>query len=166
MAVFLILCALCTAHALYYYPQLPERVAMHFGASGAPDAWSTRTEMLAIYLGTVIFTAGVFLGLGFGMKKLPDWAINIPGKDYWLSPDQRDKTLDIMLHWLLWLGSLTMVLLLDVFHQTIRVNLGKTAALEHPLLSTAVYLVLVIVWCIAVFRKFGRVNIISAQQHP
>lgn len=159
IAVFLVLCAVCTAHALYYYPQLPERVAQHFGKSGAPDGWSTKSELLTVYLGTVLFSAAVFLGLGAAMRKLPDWAVNIPNKEYWLSPSQRDKTLDSMLHWLLWLGSLTMVLLLDVFHQTIRVNLGKTDTLDHPLISLSIYLALVTAWCIAVFRKFGKSNI-------
>lgn len=47
-----VLCAglmvLLAVQALYYYPQLPERMASHFGADGRPNGWTTREGFFGI----------------------------------------------------------------------------------------------------------------------
>lgn len=158
--VFLLIWALCTAHALYYYPKLPDRVAQHFGSSGEPDAWGSKMEFVIIYMATVFFTAGIFLGIGLALPKIPNWAINIPNKDYWLSsPQRRKQTFDSMVPQLLWIGSLTLVYMLDIFHQAFQVQLGRAASLDHGLISTVVYLGLIIIWSVALVRQFSKKNI-------
>ncbi len=152
--VLLVLCAACVGHALHYYPQLPERMASHFDSSGEPDGWSSKTEFITVYLGTAGFTAALFLGSGLLMKKLPDKAMNLPRKDYWLAPGRRKHTLMDISTRLTWLASLTVLLLIDTFHQTIMVNLGQAETLKHPWLSLGLYTALVIVWIIALLKKY------------
>ncbi|MBL7076616.1 MAG: DUF1648 domain-containing protein [Kiritimatiellae bacterium] len=156
IALFLLLCVACLAHGLYYYPRLPAEVAHHFGASGQPDAWGSKEHFLVVYLVTVAVMAATFLGLGLAMPKIPNSAINLPNKEYWLAPERRRQTLDYMLPRLLWLGSLTMVLLLDIFHQSFQVHLGKATSLPHVWYSMVAYLIATAVWCIAVYRRFGK----------
>jgi len=152
--VLLVLCAVCVGHALHYYPQLPERIASHFGSSGEPDGWSSKTEFITVYLGTAGFTVALFLGAGLLMKKVPDKAINMPRKDYWLAPERREQTLADVSARLTWLASLTVLLLIDTFHQTIMVNLGQADTLTHPWLSLGLYAALFIVWIITMLKKY------------
>jgi len=157
-SVFITLCILCAAHAVYYYPQLPEVMAGHFGESGQADGWSAKTDLTAMYFITILFNAAVFMGLGSAIRKLPNWTINIPNRDYWLTGDKREKTLQTMSNWLLWVGSLTMLLFLDMYHQLVRVNLRMAPALEHHWISIGAYLFLLGLWSVLILGKFRRID--------
>ena len=154
--VFVILCAACVAHALYYYPLLPEKVATHFGPSGRPDAWGGKMQFFIVYLVTVGVMAAIFLGLGLFLTKFPDDAFTLPNKDYWLAPERRRETLAYIFSCSLWLGSLTIVLLFDLAHQSFQVHLGKATRLDHFWISMGIYLTIVTMWCIATYRKVNK----------
>lgn len=154
--VFGLLIATCLAHAAYYYPLLPERVASHFGASGRPDAWSGKESFLQIYLGAVLVIGVLFPGLNLLLAKTPNSLINLPHKDYWLAPEQREETIAVLSRHFLWFGSATLLLLLDMMQQTFDVHLGKAAALSHPLFSIAAYVGFSIVWSIVLILRFLR----------
>jgi len=153
--VFALLCVACVAHALYYYPRLPEQVAHHFGASGQPDALGSKTRFLVVYIVTVVVTAVTFLGSGLALPKIPNSLINLPNKEYWLAPERRQQTLDYMLPRFLWFGSITMLLLLYIFHQSFQVHLGKANKLEHFWIVMGAYLTISTVWCVAIYKKFN-----------
>ena len=154
--IFIFVLILCLVQAAYYYPLLPERVASHFGASGRPDAWSGKESFIRIYLIAVAVIAALFSSIGLLLKKTPDSLINLPNKDYWLSPERRQETIDALSRQFLWAGSATLLLLLDIFHQSFRVHLGKAETLEHPLESVVVYVVFNLFWTVALIRKFKR----------
>lgn len=156
LAVFFVLCTICVVQVVWYYPQLPEKVASHFGLSGRPDAWSTKTFFATFYLATTGGCALLFLGISFWMSKIPISLINLPNKAYWLSPERKKKTFDFMFHYFLWFASATLLLLLDMFQQSILVHLGKTESLPHPLLSLGLYISFTIVWSIGLIVKFGK----------
>jgi uncharacterized membrane protein len=156
LLVFIILLALCLAHAAYYYPLLPDRVASHFGASGKPDAWSGKGSIVKIYVIVVAFIAVLFPGIGFILRKTPTSMINLPNKDYWLSPERKQETIDVLSRQFLWFGSATLLLLLDIFHQSFRVHLGQAQTLEHPLASIVGYVLFTTLWSIALIAKFMR----------
>lgn len=156
IGVFVILCSVCVVHALYYYPRLPEQVARHFNASGQPGAKGNKMQFLVVYLATVGIMAAVFLGFGFLLPKVSNSAFNLPNKDYWLAPERRQQTLDSVLSSVFWLGSMTMLLLLDIFHQSVLVHLGKTATLGHFWISLSIYLAITVWVCIAINRKFNK----------
>jgi uncharacterized membrane protein len=154
--VFIILLMLCIAHAAYYYPLLPDKVASHFGASGRPDAWASKEFFLKIYLIAVAFVAVLFPATGFLVSKIPNNFINLPNKDYWLSPERRQVTVDFLLRQFLWFGSATLMLLLDIMHQSFRVHLGQAGALEHPVASLVTYVAFSTLWSIGLVVKFMR----------
>ena len=76
---------------VWYFPQLPERVATHFGIDGQPNDWMSRTAatllLAAVQLGVPLFLVGV-TSLA---RRMPNSMINIPHKDYWLHPDRRRR---------------------------------------------------------------------------
>lgn len=153
-AIFLVLFAACIVHALYYYPSLPDEVASHFSGSGRPDGWSGKGVFLAVYLISVGMNALIFLGIAFGIQKVPDSKLNLPYKDFWLVEERRQETFQFLIQYFLWFGSATFLLLLDAFHQTFMVNLGKAPALQHAVLSIGLYLGFSVAWCIGLFVKF------------
>ncbi len=154
--VFTILLILCIAQVAYYYPLLPAKVASHFGASGRPDAWASKEFFVKIYFIAVAFVAALFPGVGFLVSKIPTEMINVPNKDYWLSPERRQETVDFLRRQFLWFGSATLLLLLDIMHQSFSVHLGKVSALEHPVASIVAYVVFSALWSIGLIVKFAR----------
>lgn len=48
--IYLGLLLLAILQAAWYYPQLPEMVASHFGVSGKPDGWMSRQSFLLVEL--------------------------------------------------------------------------------------------------------------------
>ena len=156
LVLFLTLTFFCVLHAVYYYPQLPETVAMHFNAAGRPDAWAPKEEFIKLYLSTLAFSAAVFLGIAFGLPRLPTSMINLPNREYWLSPEQKQRTLGFLSTYFLWFASATVALLCDVMHQAFQVHLGKAAALPHPVLSIGLYLGFAFVWMAGLFLRFAK----------
>ena len=156
LIVFVIILAFCLGHTAYYYPLLPDRVVSHFGALGQPDAWSGKESFVEIYLIVVAFIAVLFPGIGLMLRKIPTSLINLPNKDYWLSPERKQETVAVLSRQFLWFGSATLLLLLDIFHQSFRVHLGKAQALDHPLISIVAYVVFTTFWSIVLIVKFKR----------
>ena len=160
LTVFVILTALCVAQSLYYYSLLPDRMASHFGSSGRPDAWSSKAEFVTFYLAIIGLLIVLFPGIAFGISSIPVSLMSLPNKEYWLSPEHRQETFDFLFQHALWLGSAALVFLIDIFHQVFRVNMGKTNALDHPMLSIGIFAAFTTVWVIGLFIKFrgsGRV---------
>ncbi len=152
--IFTVVLLLCLGQITYYYPVLPDRVASHFGASGNPDAWSSKDSFIKTSLFAVGLVAVLFSCIGCMLRKIPASLINLPNKDYWLAPERREKTFDILSQYFLWFGSATLLLLLDMLHQTFRVHLGKARSLEHPVTSIVVYSGFSLIWSIRLIAKF------------
>jgi uncharacterized membrane protein len=154
--VFIIILILCLGQAAYYYPLLPGRVASHFGASGLPDAWSSREAFIRMYLIVMALIVAAFPGIGFLLRKTPTSLINLPNKDYWLAPERREETIEYLANQFLWFGSATLLLLFDIFHQSFMVQLGRAQGLAHPVVSLVAYIGFAVLWSIALIRRFSR----------
>lgn len=155
-AVFAGLFAACIIHAFYYYPQIPDVVASHFGPAGKPDAWAGKQVFIAVYLISAGMNAVIFAGIAFGLEWIPATKLNLPNRDYWMAGERRQETYQFFFQSFMWFGSATFLLLLDMFHQTFMVHLGKAATLDHPWLSISLYMGFSIAWCIVLFIKFLR----------
>ena len=86
------LCLLSLGQAAWYYPQLPGLVATHFDATGQANGWMPPAHF---FQSRVVFTLGFtafFAALAFAAAQLPDSLIQLPHKEYWLNPRQRDET--------------------------------------------------------------------------
>ena len=122
LTVFFVLCLLCVVQAAYYYPLLPERIASHFGPSGRPDAWSAKASFITFYLIIVAILFLLFPTISFAVSKIPVSFINLPNKEYWLSPARKQQTIEYLSYSFLWFASATMLLLLDIMHQIFQVQ--------------------------------------------
>ncbi|MHC4444603.1 MAG: SdpI family protein [Planctomycetota bacterium] len=146
---------------VYYYPQLPDRVASHFGSSGEPDDWMSKTGFLVVSLGFMLFMGFFLFGIAYlcaVMVSSDKWdhIVNLPNKDYWLAPERRRQTGEFIYRYMLWMNSAVMLFMVAVFHQTIRYNLGRTDHLEDMGWLLCIFLGFMGVWLVGLFVKFCR----------
>jgi uncharacterized membrane protein len=72
---------------------LPERVATHFAAGGAANGWMTRGGYTVFALAlTAGLPLSVFLAVGVMPARFERFT-NLPHRDYWLAPRQRERTI-------------------------------------------------------------------------
>lgn len=93
LLVLLLLCLLGVAQAVWYAPQLPERVASSFAGDGTPREWGTRDAVLRGQVLILIGVAVLFPFLGWLLRRLPAGLISVPHPEYWLDPSRRATTL-------------------------------------------------------------------------
>ncbi len=154
--LFWVLVLALAAQAVYYYPQLPERVASHFGAGGEADGWSSKTSFFVIEGLVVALMIGSFLVLPRWMRSLPEGLINLPNKAYWLAPERRESTFAAMGEGMLWCGVATLALLFIIFQWTIQANLAPPPKLPDGMwVLMAGYMAFVVVWAIRFHRSFA-----------
>lgn len=160
IALWLLLALLVAglAHAAFYYPRLPGKVASHFGAAGEAQGWSSRTTLVGVHLATLTGTALLMLGLPWLLGVLPARWISLPHRDYWLAPGRRDETLRWIGRQMLWFGSATLALLIGVGDLAFRANLRPRPALGNSVWwLLGAYLLFVAVWTVRLHARFWRV---------
>jgi hypothetical protein len=143
-------------HALCYSPQLPEQVAVRFDTAGVPVAWADRTSAVDLQLTLLVATAALFLVLAGSLLRTPPRWFSLPHAHRWLAPSRIDRTRRDIAGRLLLLGALTQLLLVDLHHRAVRVNLGRSDHLESGDLALAAYLALVAAWTVLLLRRYLR----------
>lgn len=125
------------------YSQLPDPVASHFGADGQADGWLSRRGYFILVAGLPLFLGGLFWLIARQGVHFPR-AINIPRRDYWLTPERRACTSDLLLCWLLWLGTLLTGFIGGTHELTVQAN-----QVQPPQLATGGLLALLISFFLA-----------------
>lgn len=133
-------------------PGLPERVPMHFSGSGAVDRWGSRSEALWTFGLVGGGLLALFLVLALVAPRLPMQFVNLPAasKEWWTATPEREAELRRRLGTDLGLVGAATVLLISAT----TIDTAWAARREDPALgwlffvSLAVYLVLVIGWCV------------------
>lgn len=144
------LIALSVFQHAWYWPQLPERVATHFGIDGKPNDWMSRSASTIVFLvlqsGVPIFLLGM-TSLAF---RMPTSMLNIPNREYWLQPERRSATIAHMSSMMTWIAVLTSLFMTIIGHLTFMAN--KTGnGLNLPLFFSAL-----VIFLIAIFTIAGR----------
>jgi uncharacterized membrane protein len=116
IAILVMLTIVSVVQHAWYWPQLPDRVATHWGIDGQPNDWMTRT-------GATLTLGGLQIGIPLFLvavtslaSRLPDSMMNIPNREYWLHPDRRSAALAWMNRMLAWIAVLTSVVMIVVGH--------------------------------------------------
>jgi len=122
-SIFFMLIVLGAVQFSYYRPRLPEILASHFGRNGSVNAWQTKTVFFSLELGIIVLATIVSFGIPRIIEAMPVSLINLPHKDFWLSPGRRDNTLAYMRVWTAWLGCALLAFLLFIMELVYRANL-------------------------------------------
>ncbi|MFH1501759.1 MAG: DUF1648 domain-containing protein [Candidatus Eisenbacteria bacterium] len=147
LTVMVLLAAVAAFQLVHHYPNLPETIATHFGASGQADGWSgTRSFMLIYGVIEGAMVVGAFLIARFAMR-IPTGALNIPNRDYWLEPERRSESLHFVWSRVLWMMAATLAFLIAVAEIVFRSNLTPgPPALTRDFLIVLVVFVAVTGW--------------------
>ncbi|HEU6446864.1 MAG TPA: DUF1648 domain-containing protein [Verrucomicrobiae bacterium] len=137
--------------------QLPERVAIHFGAGGNADGWMPREQGIAFFR-MLTFVPAIFVILAMLMKWMPAWTFNLPNRDYWLAPERRDETIEAIAGQLIWIGCLMTLFMAGIFGLTIVANRLTPPHLPMDLFAALLTCFIggTIVWTILFMRRFRK----------
>ena len=133
---------------------LPERVASHFGASGAADGWSSRTDYLVL---NVIITALIVIGfpaIGLLATRGSGTALSIPHKEYWLRPENRAELSRRLTSDLAFFAAITTLLLAWIDVLVVRANQSQVPSLgASSWVALGAYLAVVLIWTVWMVTK-------------
>jgi len=98
----------------------------------------------------------MFVGLPALLRFVPTSMINLPHREYWLSPQKRQETFDRIAGYIAGFGVLTLSMLLTVIQFTIEANMDGTQRLPTPwfLVVLPGYIAAVVVWLVVFFSAF------------
>jgi hypothetical protein len=136
---------------------LPERVASHFGADGKPDGWMSRERSVQA-MGIIGFVMPLGLvGIGLSMRVMPSDLINVPRRDYWLSPEHRGETDVYLARQFTWMACLVMALFIAINWLTIEANRQAPPRLSNAVWALlVVFLASVTLWIARLVWHFSR----------
>jgi uncharacterized membrane protein len=134
----------------WYWPQLPERVATHFGVDGKPNDWMSRSASTGLFLALQLGVPVFMLAMTSLAARMPASMVNIPNREYWLHPERRDATMAHMSLMMTWIAVLMALFMTVIGHLAFMAN--KTGnGLNLPLFLSAL-----VTFLIAVFTIAGR----------
>lgn len=149
-----------TAHVLYVITtgaHLPNRVATHFGASGAANGWMTRQEHITF---TSLMPLGLlaFLALVLGLSALNPQSLNLPHRDYWMAPERRRATFCILGGQNLILGAIITLFLGAIHWSILTTNQTIPPKLSGGLLYGPVvgFIGLLALWGVSLATRFSK----------
>ena len=118
------------AYLAFSSSQLPERVASHFNIQGLPDGWMGRQSFLGVM--AAIGTALPLFMVGMtSLHRVFPGGINLPNRDYWLSPERREDTFVYIQRQGIWIACIFQGWLTVVHFLVVRANVPP-----HPILGT------------------------------
>ena len=135
---------------------LPERVAIHFGAGGAADGWGSTNANAVLMAGVNLL---LFCSIHFSpwlLERIPARWISLPNRDYWLTPENKERAVQIMRERMWQFGTALFLFLFFTGLLTISANLSQPGRLNQGLFlfGLVVFLVYSGYWTIALLRAF------------
>ncbi|GAB4295610.1 MAG: hypothetical protein Kow0098_18040 [Ignavibacteriaceae bacterium] len=153
---FIILVAFYVIELIYFYPQLGENVITHIDISGNPDGWMSKDSAYIVFGFLLIILTAVFSGIYYIIPGFSEDMISIPNKEYWLKPERKEYSLNLIRSMILNIGSLTFALMIFVNYHLFTLNIYKNVKLNDYLLAAVIiYLILLLLIILPVIIKFS-----------
>lgn len=157
--VFLIVEMSVLAFILTSTSSLPEYVASNFNGAGEPNSYMSRSNysvfILVFAVGIpCLVMGGISIGLRSGRR-----SINIPHKEFWLSPENAPETIRYLNVHLAYLSSLIALFIGYVHWLVMQANSVQPAQLSNSHLFTGMGLMFIgiLLWVVLLIIRFGKV---------
>jgi serine/threonine-protein kinase len=158
--LFLLLALLVGFAALvvFTWPQLPERMATHFGAGGQADGWMSRAVGAWGLYFTAVGVAGFVVGMMYAMRFFPPNTMNVPNRDYWFAPEHREGSFAFLLRWGLWFACWKVALAAALYCLIVQANLTTPPRLDNGTVGglSGAFLAGTAAWIVALLVHFYR----------
>lgn len=156
--VFVLLVVYVAIHFSSSYAQMPEVVASHFDGRGAPNGWQTKTAFFGFFIAMTVLSTVLGFGLPAIIGAVPIQLINLPNKQFWLSPEHRGTTMEFLKSYFAWFGCAIYLVMIVFFDYAVQSNLHPESppAASHLWYTLAAFLTFVIAWLIRLFMRFVR----------
>jgi uncharacterized membrane protein len=159
-SVFFALALVGAVRYVYYAPQLPEVLGSHFAGNGAVNGWQSKAAFFSTELAVVVLAAVVGFGIPRIIGAMPVSLINLPNKEFWLTPEGRAETLGYLQMHMASFGCALLAFLLFVMELVFRANLQSPPRLSSVAFvpGLVVFLVFVTVSTVRLLARFARVR--------
>jgi uncharacterized membrane protein len=156
--LFAVLAAGAAVYFSTYYPQLPDVVASHFNAQGVPNGWQTKPAFFGGFVGVSVLAVLVGFGIPRIISAMPPQLINLPNKHYWLAPEHRAETMELLNTYFAWFGCAVFLIMILTFDYAIQSNLhpDNRPDVSRMWYILAGFLLFVVVWIARMFARFAR----------
>jgi uncharacterized membrane protein len=160
-SVFFVLAMLGAVQYFYYAPQLPEVLGSHFAGNGVVNGWQTKAAFFGMELAVVILAAVVGFGIPRIIGAMPVSLINLPNKEFWLSPERREETFGYLQMHMAWFGCALLAFLLFVMELVFRANLQRPVRMNSAAFVAALVAFLVFSGAstVRLVVRFARIRI-------
>jgi uncharacterized membrane protein len=141
------------------YSRLPEVVASHFNANGAPNGWMPRDSYVWTMVGVVTFTTALLAGMFALIRYLPKGMVNLPNRDYWLAPERRAETSRTLGSYGLVMAGLVSLNFMGLQLLVVKANESQPVELSSGVWwILAGFLAITGTMTVAIYRRFSRVH--------
>jgi hypothetical protein len=158
-AWFLLIAAAAVAFIWFTARQLPPLVGVHFGTASIATGFVPRSRyVLAAISASVLLPFVIVFPISLALRS-PNVVINLPNRDYWLTPERRPQTVNFIRSQMMRFGTAMLLFICYVHWLVVEAN-----AKSPPRLATgafvagiAVFACFVILWITLHYRRFRRI---------
>jgi hypothetical protein len=158
--LFAVIVLMALAKGIYDYPMLPDRLASHFDAFGAPNGWMMKPAFFAVCIAAILTSSVVGFLVPRAIAASPDAKIRLPHKEYWLAPERRGETFRFLKRYFAWYGCA--LLLIEVLAIEFAIGANYNVPIRFPagpmLLIVGAFLVFNLFWTVQIFRRFSKMS--------
>lgn len=156
LQVLCVLYLLLAGYLIWSAFVLPERVASHFDADGRPNGWMHRSVHLILMAAFGFVLPLLLSGVFRIVRHVPVSLVNIPNRDYWLTPERREEAFRKLSDHSLWFACLMSGFSIGMNHIVVQANLHPPPRISgtQVLVFVALFALGVGGWVIGMIRLF------------
>jgi Protein of unknown function (DUF1648) len=142
---------------------MPPMVASHFNAAGVPNGFLPRTTYLLVMMVVVLMPPILLVIIPRISLRNPRARINVPHRDYWLAPERREQTVQIISQHTTRFAGLLVGFLCYAHWLVVYANLSSPPTLSSGwlLAGLVVFMGLTVRWA---FGLMGRFRVIEEEE--
>jgi uncharacterized membrane protein len=157
--IYMLLFVIGLLMMVYFYPQMPQRMASHFAGDGHANGWQSREGFFLLTLLVLPLSAIVGFLAPRQISAQSNARINLPNRDYWLAPERREQTMRFISATMAWFSCGILLVLISGTFLALRANLapGHRFNSEAMLVVLGGFLIGLLSWLAGFVRHFRRV---------